>query len=142
MQLRKIATAIKDMCSSLMAMREGCHPFIFYHRVRPFLSGWKHNPTLPHGIIYEGVSNTRYQCYGGSAAQSSLIPLLDIGLGISHDSIRSKDFLLAMRDYMVKSHREFLTYLEVSEPIITTCDEISLFIHSGFSNCMLVVFVF
>jgi len=128
------------MCSSLMAMREGCHPFIFYHRVRPFLSGWKHNPTLPHGIIYEGVSNTRYQCYGGSAAQSSLIPLLDIGLGISHDSIRSKDFLLAMRDYMVKSHREFLTYLEVSEPIFTTCDEISLFIHSGGSNCMLCLF--
>ena len=49
------------MCDSLGAMREGCHPFIFYHRVRPFLSAWKHNPTLPNGVIYEGVSNERQQ---------------------------------------------------------------------------------
>ena len=39
-QLKKVATAIKGMCDSLSAMREGCHPFIFYHRVRPFLSAW------------------------------------------------------------------------------------------------------
>ena len=49
------------MCDSLGAMREGCHPFIFYHRVRPFLSAWKHNPTLPNGVIYEGVSLERQQ---------------------------------------------------------------------------------
>lgn len=49
------------MCDSLGAMREGCHPFIFYHRVRPFLSAWKHNPTLPLGVIYEGVSKERQQ---------------------------------------------------------------------------------
>lgn len=113
MQLQKISAAIKQICNSLSAMREGCHPFIFYHRVRPFLSGWKQNPTLPQGIIYHGVNeNKRYQYYGGSAAQSSLIPFLDIGLGISHDSTRSRDFLLAMRDYMVKPHRNFLAYLE------------------------------
>ena len=41
------------MVDSLENMREGCHPFIFYHRVRPFLSAWKHNPTLPLGVIYE-----------------------------------------------------------------------------------------
>lgn len=126
---------LQDICLSLAAMREGCHPFIFYHRVRPFLSGWKHNPTLPNGLYYRGVSDKPLQYYGGSAAQSSLIALLDIGLGIysdkdcyyvqvyenpffcfilgiSHDSIRSKEFLLAMRDYMVKTHSEFLSYLE------------------------------
>jgi indoleamine 2,3-dioxygenase len=113
MQLLKISAAIKQVCSSLSAMREGCHPFIFYHRVRPFLSGWKQNPTLPQGIIYQGVDqNKRYQFYGGSAAQSSLIPFLDIGLGISHETTRSRDFLHAMREYMVKPHRNFLSYLE------------------------------
>ena len=111
-QLNKVANAIRNMCDSIGAMREGCHPFIFYHRVRPFSSGWKHNPTLPNGVIYEGVSTDRLQYYGGSAAQSSLIPFYDICLGIEHDSPKSKEFLLAMRDYMIKPHREFLKYLE------------------------------
>ena len=111
-QLRKVSAAITDMKSSIIAMREGCHPFIFFHRVRPFLSGWKHNPTLPDGVIYRGVENdTPQMFYGGSAAQSSLIPMLDISLGITHDSKKSKDFLEAMRDYMCPKHREFLKYL-------------------------------
>jgi indoleamine 2,3-dioxygenase len=111
-QLRIVAEAIRGMCDSLTAMREGCHPFIFYHRVRPFLSGWKHNPTMPNGLLYEGVSDQRMQFYGGSAAQSALIPFLDISFGITHESNKSKEFLLAMRDYMLRPHREFLAYLE------------------------------
>ena len=35
-----------------------------------------------------------------------------LGLGVSHESIKSQDFLLAMRDYMPLKHREFLKYLE------------------------------
>ena len=112
LQLRKVEEGIKGMSKSLNNMREGCHPFIFYHRVRPFLSGWKHNPTLPQGIIYEGVNADRQQFYGGSAAQSALLPLLDIGLGVAHDSTKSRDFLMAMRDYMLKPHRDFLKYFE------------------------------
>ena len=53
LQLRKVADAIAGMCLSMGAMREGCHPFIFFHRVRPFLSAWKNNPTLPNGVIYQ-----------------------------------------------------------------------------------------
>lgn len=41
MQLNRVAEAVKGMCDSLESMKEGCHPFIFYHRVRPFLSAWK-----------------------------------------------------------------------------------------------------
>ena len=111
-QLKKVAKAIQGMNDSLSAMREGCHPFIFYHRVRPFLSAWKHNPTLPQGVIYEGVSEIRQQYYGGSAAQSSLLPFLDIALGVSHSSTKSQDFLLSMREYMPRAHREFLGYIE------------------------------
>jgi hypothetical protein len=111
-QLERIAEATEGMCESMEAMQEGCHPFIFYHRVRPFLSAWKDNPILPEGVIYKGVSEKRMQFYGGSAAQSALIPFLDIGLGISHASSKSHDFLQAMRDYMIRPHREFLAYLE------------------------------
>lgn len=113
-QLKIVAVAISKICGSLSAMREGCHPFIFYHRVRTFLSGWKHNPTLPDGLLYEGVSSERKQYYGGSAAQSSLIPLLDISLGIEHENAKTKEFFSAMRDYMAKPHREFLRHLETT----------------------------
>lgn len=111
-QLQIVARAIDQMTQSILNMREGCHPFIFYHRVRPFLSAWKHNPAMPKGVIYEGVSPEPMQFYGGSAAQSALLPFLDIALGITHDTSKSHDFLLAMRDYMLTPHREFLVYLQ------------------------------
>lgn len=111
-QLKKITLSIQGMCDSLNSMREGCHPFIFYHRVRPFLSGWKHNPTLAKGVLYRGVSDERQQFYGGSAAQSSMLPFLDISLGVDHSNIKSQEFLLSMRAYMPRLHREFLMYIE------------------------------
>jgi len=111
-QLNKVAKGIRAMVDSLTAMREGCHPFIFYHRVRPFLSAWRDNPSLPDGVVYEGVSDERHRYYGGSAAQSSLIPFLDIALGVSHQSSKSQDFLRSMRAYMPRPHREFLGYME------------------------------
>lgn len=132
-QLTKVSIAIATMKSSIVAMREGCHPFIFFHRVRPFLSGWKHNPTLPDGVIYRGVKNDEPQMfYGGSAAQSSLIPTLDIALGITHESKKSNDFLEAMRDYMCPKHREFLVYLrEICEirQFVLLCSEMKVEYH-------------
>ena len=80
-QLEIVHKAIQAMVASIERMNEGCMPFIFYHRIRPFLSGWKSNPTLPNGMIYEGVRGNASQFYyGGSAAQSPLLPYLDISL--------------------------------------------------------------
>ena len=112
-RMKAVVSAIKGMTESIIAMREGCHPFIFYHRVRPFLSAWKQNPTLPRGVLYRGVSEVRQKFYGGSAAQSALLPFLDIMLGIDHGSTKSRIFLKAMREYMHKQHREFLEYMEM-----------------------------
>jgi len=126
------------MTYSLNCMREGCHPFIFYHRVRPFLSGWKHNPTLPHGILYKGASNDRQQFYGGSAAQSSLLPFLDICLGIKHDLNKSREFLLAMRDYMLQPHRAFLVYLETTACIRQFVEQLIVKYHIHTPTCPLV----
>lgn len=108
-QLKVINKAVAGMVTSIRKMNQGCMPFIFYHRIRPFLSGWKSNPSLPEGMIYEGVKGGEKQFYyGGSAAQSPLLPFLDISLGVSHVNSKSQSFLLAMRDYMLKPHREFL----------------------------------
>ena len=51
-QLQIIHKAVSGMVTSLRKMSQGCMPFIFYHRIRPFLSGWKSNPSLPNGIVY------------------------------------------------------------------------------------------
>ncbi|CAM9734761.1 unnamed protein product, partial [Ectocarpus sp. 13 AM-2016] len=91
---------IVSMREALARMPVGCHPLIFYQRVRPFLSGWKANPTLPDGVVYEGVSSKKRQYYGGSAAQSTLFPALDAALEVSHSAHSSNAFLLEMRDYM------------------------------------------
>jgi indoleamine 2,3-dioxygenase len=110
--LEKLKEAILAMTGAMKRMKDGCEPFIFYHRVRPFLAAWKSNPTLPNGIIYEGVSEEPMEFYGGSAAQSALIPLVDITLGISHASTNSNAFLMEMRNYMFRPHRELLAWLE------------------------------
>ena len=147
-KLFNVAECIEKMCESMSATREGCHPFIFYHRVRPFLAGWKSNPAVPNGVKYEGIEiswadrqdnqsadandrNKRWQgvnrqatldtCSpqyfsGGSAAQSALLPFLDICLGVDHTdhdkSSNSAGFLRSMRQYMPKQHREFLEFME------------------------------
>ena len=103
-QLKVINKAVTGMVTSIRKMNQGCMPFIFYHRIRPFLSGWKSNPSLPEGMIYEGVKGGLKQFYyGGSAAQSPLLPFLDISLGVSY--VNNQSFLLAMRDYVLKPHR-------------------------------------
>ena len=33
-------------------MPERCDPYIYFHRVRPYIHGWKDNPALGAGLIY------------------------------------------------------------------------------------------
>ncbi|CAM9799830.1 unnamed protein product [Chrysoparadoxa australica] len=109
--LKAVKGSIDAMRATLSRMPEGCDPRTFYHRVRPFLSGWKANPTLPHGVRYDGVGKERYQFYGGSAAQSSLFAALDAALGVDHARRSSSGFLKDMLGYMPPGHREFLRHL-------------------------------
>jgi indoleamine 2,3-dioxygenase len=96
---------------ALERIQEKCAPYVFYHRVRPYLAGWE-----TPGVIYEGVSDEPRMYSGGSAAQSSLIQAIDAGLGVEHAHPASAPFLLEMRKYMPPAHREFVETLEtVSE---------------------------
>ena len=95
--LATITSAIGEMRDELAQLHEGCRPATFYHQHRPLLSGWKGNPSLPKGLIYEGVSEEPVQLSGGSAAQSASLQLLDAGLGVVHHG-EEGEFLATMRD--------------------------------------------
>lgn len=113
--LSRVEAALNRVQETLARMPEHCDPYIYYHRVRPYIHGWKNNPALPNGVIYEGVA-----AYGGepqffrgeTGAQSSIIPALDALLGIRHEDDPLKTYLMEMRRYMPTKHREFIEAIE------------------------------
>lgn len=114
-QLQVIASAQEEMCKTLDRMPERCDPYIYYTRVRPYIHGWKDNPALPQGIIYDGVEefqNHPQYFRGETGAQSSIVPALDAALGVTHAEDPLTHYLLEMRQYMPPRHRAFIEALE------------------------------
>ena len=113
--LENALVSIKKINQIMNRMPEKCDPFIYYNRVRPYIFGWKNNPSTPYGAIYEGVEE-----YGGNpqlfrgetGAQSSIVPALDALLGVTHSNDPLKEYLDEMRLYMPKEHRNLLNDLD------------------------------
>jgi len=113
--LEEVASALEAMHAVLARMPEACDPYIYYHRVRPYIHGWKNNPALPNGVVYEGVEaygGQPQQFRGETGAQSAIIPTLDGLLGIQHADDPLKTYLMEMRLYMPPAHRRFLEAVE------------------------------
>ena len=113
--LSTIASAQECAYATLLRMPERCDPYIYYHRVRPYIHGWKNHPALPEGVIYEGVEaygGTPQQFRGETGAQSSIVPSLDAALGITHKDDPLRPYLMEMRDYMPREHRAFIAAIE------------------------------
>ena len=88
--------SIKKINHTMNRMPEKCDPFIYYNRVRPYIFGWKNNPTTPEGVIYEGVDeyDGKPQIFRGeTGAQSSIVPMLDALLGVTHSDDPLKEYL-------------------------------------------------
>jgi indoleamine 2,3-dioxygenase len=118
--LVEIASSIERLCEALQRMPEHCDPYVYYHRVRPFIHGWKSHPLLPHGVVYEGVAEfgERPQTFRGeTGAQSGIVPALDAALGVEHGDDPLRAYLLEMRDYMPPRHRAFLKAVEAAPSI-------------------------
>lgn len=123
--LQKLAESIDHLGSVLMRMEEMCDPHVFYFRIRPYLAGWKNMEAVgldKNGVLY-GEDPQRKTYAGGSNAQSSLIQFLDALLSVHHHSTGERppphagqpvlpkeenSFLLDMRGYMPREHREFV----------------------------------
>ncbi|OGT39941.1 MAG: hypothetical protein A3E81_02150 [Gammaproteobacteria bacterium RIFCSPHIGHO2_12_FULL_36_30] len=111
--LKIISESLKNMCDTLDRMPERCDPYIYFNRVRPYIHGWKDNPALPNGLIYDNEFNNQPQFLKGeTGAQSSIIPCLDALLGIEHAENKLKQHLIEMQNYMPPQHRAFLISLQ------------------------------
>ena len=113
--LNSLALAQTAMRDTLIRMKERCDPYVYYNRVRPYIHGWKNSPTLPNGLVYEGVESYAgqpQQFRGETGAQSSIVPCIDAGLGIAHAPDPLTLYLQEMRDYMPPRHRSFIEALE------------------------------
>jgi len=113
--LRSLAAAQTAMRDTLLRMKERCDPYMYYNRVRPYIHAWKNSPALPQGLVYEGVTayaGQPQQFRGETGAQSSIVPCLDAGLGITHAPDPLTVYLHEMREYMPPRHQAFLHALE------------------------------
>lgn len=110
----ELADCLADVAASLPAIQratartyEWCEPHIFYKRIRPYVAGWPEP-----GVVYEGVSQRPKMYIGGSAAQSSLIQMLDALVSVNHPTASSGAYLNTVRHYMPVGHRKFVNDVE------------------------------
>ena len=112
-KLTHIKEAMLEVNHIFRKMPEKCDPYIYYHRVRPYIFGWKNNPALPDGLIYESCFNEKPQLYRGeTGAQSSIVPTLDALLNVKHEKDELREYLDEMKSYMPPSHRELIKFVE------------------------------
>ena len=112
-QLKNILQSMTGVNNIFSRMPEKCDPYVYYHRVRPFIFGSKDNPDLKSGLKYEGEFQGKPQFFRGeTGAQSSIIPSLDAALGVKHSNDSLRHYLNEMRDYMPPKHNQFIKNLE------------------------------
>ena len=118
MHLNNILESLKEVNHIFKRMPEKCDPYIYYHRVRPYIFGWKNNPDLPKGLIYDGLFKNRPQQFRGeTGAQSSIIPLLDALFSVKHKKDSLRDYLEEMLLYMPPAHRELIFHIKKSSKL-------------------------
>ena len=138
--LTNLRTSLAAMYAVLDRMPERCDPYIYFHRVRPYIFGWRNNPSLPDGVIYEGVDEYKgigQKFRGETGAQSAIIPAMDGVLGIEHERDELREYLMEMRTYMPPQHVAFIEAVEAGPSVrnfVTSAQRSSL--TSVFNECV------
>ncbi|WP_108812990.1 indoleamine 2,3-dioxygenase [Sphingorhabdus sp. Alg231-15] len=118
----------EDMNDIFDQMPERCDPYVYFHRVRPWIHGWKDNPALGKGLIYEGVEETngKPQAFRGqTGSQSSIVPSMDAFLGIDHAGDPLRAYLDQLHIYRPPEHRRFIDDIRMNSllrPFIQSVD--------------------
>ena len=92
-------------------MPERCDPYVYFHRVRPYIHGWANNPALGGGLVYEGVEKFggKPQAFRGqTGSQSSIMPSMDALFGVGHSPDPLRHFLDELHQYRPVQHRRFI----------------------------------
>lgn len=93
-------------------MTERCDPYVYFHRVRPYIHGWANNPALAEGgLIYEGIERfdgKPQALRGQTGSQSSIVPAMDALFQIGHGDDPLKSFLDELHHYRPVAHRRFI----------------------------------
>eukprot|EP00457_Paulinella_chromatophora_P002533 gb/GEZN01002538.1/.p1 GENE.gb/GEZN01002538.1/~~gb/GEZN01002538.1/.p1 ORF type:complete len:677 (-),score=93.36 gb/GEZN01002538.1/:326-2356(-) len=125
--LSALSEVLHGVIMILNKMFDKCDSYIYYHRVRRFMTGWT---DLPKGsLVYEGLQEQSGQCdskgrsirlYGETGAQSSLIPTVDACLGVhTAAGVEGGDsmvpYLIEMQRYMPKPHVRFMQDVSASQ---------------------------
>ena len=138
--LTNLRSALAAMYEVLGRMPERCDPYIYFHRVRPYIFGWRNNPSLPDGVIYEGVDEYQgvgQKFRGETGAQSAIIPAMDAVLGIDHERDELREYLMEMRMYMPPRHVAFIEAVEAGPSVrnfVATAKRASL--TTVFNDCV------
>lgn len=93
-------------------MPERCDPYIYFHRVRPYIHGWANNPALAQGgLIYAGVEKLGGKpqaLRGQTGSQSSIVPAMDALFQVGHSDDPLRRFLDELHSYRPVEHRRFI----------------------------------
>ncbi|MEO1596002.1 MAG: indoleamine 2,3-dioxygenase [Pseudomonadota bacterium] len=109
--LSTMCTVWDDINAIFDRMPERCDPYIYFNRVRPWIHGWKDNPALGTGLIYEGVTETNgapQSFRGQTGSQSSIVPAVDAVLGLGHADDPLRRYLDELHIYRPPQHRRFI----------------------------------
>lgn len=112
--LSALAAVFDDVNAIFDRMPERCDPYIYFHRVRPYIHGWKDNPALDAGLVYDGVAEScgQPQAFRGqTGAQSSIVPAMDALLGVRHARDPLRAYLDELHAYRPPAHRRFIDCL-------------------------------
>jgi len=124
--LEQTAETWQNLNAIFDRMPERCDPYIYFERVRPYIHGWKDNPALPDGVIYEGVERygSKGQAFRGqTGSQSSIVPSMDALLGIGHAADPLKAFLDQLHAYRPVGHRQFIDDVRATSQLRTFTQE-------------------
>ena len=123
-ELRVIETTLYAMQAIIERMNERCTPQVYYDHVRPYLSGFVR---VPLGVLFHGVRSLKgipQRSLGQTGAQSSIAPLLDRFLSISHDQSDPKARKLSehlegmLAKHTPPLHRKFVISFDSADRIV------------------------
>ena len=109
--LREMDEAWERIYAHFARMPEQCDPYIYFHRVRPYIHGWANNPALEGGLVYEGIDRFegKPMAYRGqTGSQSSIVPAMDALFQVGHSDDPLRQFLDELHQYRPVEHRRFI----------------------------------